>query len=619
MMAIMCVLHTWLAEFPASQRCLAASVLLRKTPADQTVDHIDHIEVACEYQISGRRLPSVAIRVTPVPATVWETNWVVQAMLVKLAEMDCHHPAAKLVNCFTARIGHAGPILDDINDQQLVSQLKAKPLLVLGPFELPAQLAAAADADEQHIMLNHNLNLAHAMGSLDIVNATTIGCDSKQFQWLEDPHVTCRRAAAELMINMCISRYSQYKAQAVLGKFCIAVANQSVCMPVLSMHQLVWLTKQSMMPGRLIAYGSICSIKSCVVAALRAQAVSAEPADRQRQRMFCCEQAWRHGLVQAALDGVAKNLPGSKDWMAEFNDWEWFHDHGHHLETRFGLVVAVFCVADKTHLHSVAKMLNSMRRGSDLSQLASCQLCQMAVDAGMLGAVHRAYAEPYAPAELVSLCLWLATHQYDKFVASNMDTILQQDCPWNAECDFCSLILLLAPSMDNDRKTKVALLLSNHRVGGVYNFGLTYGAWLIRTRRIPDVMAVCVEHNDLARKVLLDTWLPRTVMYVAECGGQDKPAQTAASQEWIDYVRCVHDVLVKVQLGSQAGDKAALPSLEKFYFFGRFVPVTVGTKRYLTNLEKIYERLDSMPDQPDQPDQHPTKRTCIATPGSQHE
>ena len=600
MMAIMCVLHTWLAELLASQLCLAASVLLRKTPAAQTVDHIDF---ACEYQLSGKSLPNIVI---PVPAVssssvsmVWTINWAVQAMLTKLAEMDCHHPAAKLVNCFTARIGHAGPILDEINDQQLLSQLKAKPLLVLGPFELPAQLAAAVDADEK-------ANLAHAVGSLDIEQAPDT-------RLLRLQCVMCRHGAAELMINMCIKRYSQYKTQLVLGRLCIAVAEKLVRMPVLGMQQLVWLTKQSMMPGRLVTGKSGCSIKAFIVKALRGRALSV--GSDAPCRMFC-EQAWSHGFVQAALDGVAENLPGSEHWIDEFNDWaalQCTYDHGHHLETRFGLVVAVFRVAEHKYLCGLAKMLNLMRSRPALSQPASYQLCQMAVDAGMLGAVHRAYAVPGAATPgLVSLCLWLATHQYDKYVVSNMDTILQQDCPWGAERDLCNLVLMLAPHMDNDRKAKVVLLLSNHDVTG--NF--SYSAWMVRTPLMLDVMVVCVEQNDLAREVLLDTWLPRAVIYFGyRCGGP-VPPQAATSFHWIDYVQCVHDVLVKIQLGSQAGDKAALPSLEKFFRLGKHVPVTSATDRYLTNMGKIYKRLGNMPDQPDQPDQPPTKRTCIATLGS---
>ena len=416
------------------------------------------------------------------------------------------------------------------------------------------------------------------------------------------------------MVNMSIKRYSQYKTQAVLGMICQAAAAKLMRMPVLDLQHLVWLTKQSMMPGRLFKSGLTCSIKTFVVEALNklhyAMSAGRSIGRVERSRMLC-EQVWSHGFVQAALDGVAANLPGSNHWIRELNWWthECTYDHGHHLETRFGLVVAVFCVAETKYLCHLAWMLDLMRKHPDLSQLASCRLCQMAVRAGMLGAVHRAYALGAASNSLVSLCLWLVTHQYDKYVDSNLDTILQQDCPLNAERDLCDLILMLAPRMDNDRKAKVVLLLSNICV--THNF---YYAWLVATPRMSDAMAVCVEHNDLARKVLLDTWLSRAVIF--ECVGSILRPETANNQHWIDYVQYVHDVLVKIQLGSQVGDKAALPSLKQFFYCGRFVPVTVGTNRHLTNLAKIYERLDSMPDQPDQPDQPPTKRTCIAKLGN---
>ena len=444
MLAIMCVLHTWLAELPASQNCLAVSMLERKNPTNQMAGHII---VACEYQISGKCLPNIVIPVSSVSSVssvsmVWKGNWAVQAMLVKLAETDCHHPAAMLVNLFTARVGHAGPTLDEINDHQLVSRLKAKPLLVIGPFELPAKLAAEADAGAD-IWLT-KLDLTRALGSLETVCPEAM---SPQFQWLCDGYYAFRHAAAELMINMCMTRYSQSKTNAGLCRFCIAVKDQTLDVPELSMQQLVWLTKQSMAPGHLYDCASDYSLKSFIVNVLRDKSA------------LCCEQAWRHGFVQAALDGVADDLPESWHWIYEFNRWTRQTSHDH--QTRFGLVLAAFRVAkDHNQLRELATMLNLMCTHPDLSQLASFRLCQSAVGAGMLGAVQRAYARGAANACLVKLCVWLATHHKQCLAANLVDTILQY-CPLGAEHDLWNLVVILAPSMDSARKSKALRVISN--------------------------------------------------------------------------------------------------------------------------------------------------------------
>ena len=599
-MAIMYVLHSWLAELPASQLCLAASVL-RKTPADQTVDHIDHIEVACEYQISGKRLPSVAIRVTPVPATVWETNWAVQAMLVKLAEMDCHHPAAKLVNCFTARIGHAGPILDEINDQQLVSQLKAKPLLVLGPFELPAQLVKLAQLDQ----LVTTDQVTHAAGSLDTTNQ---GTDDQNYYYafFKDvyAHVDVCCQVVSLMISMCSTRYSLRKTSIVLDNLAATAAGW-ITMPQfdLDVQQLVWMMKQSMM-AQVHECSSRYSVASFVKRMLETRLGS--PYGTFAGML---DQAWHHGFVQAALDG------GSQYWIdyfASFNGSQTLD-----RRQRLCAVIAAFRVAKRRdQLDALTKLMYcTAQTGRD-----DVQLCQSAIDSGILDVLCLVFVVPgwsdHGAIYAVYTCRWLAQYQLEKVLASDLvDTIMTTAAITTAATTAAMFNMLggLAPHMDNARKADLVRYVSTV----LYRPGYSHSR-MHDLPRIANILSECAQHNDLARNVLLDTWLRRAVVYM-DTSLTVSPDE-ASKPAWHNYVLYVSSVLVEIQLGSQPGDQAARFHLVKFFDLHSKVPVTVGTLGCVTQLDKMRTRLFRMAlelDQPSQPSQpllsnppKPPKRHC---------
>ncbi len=598
-MAIMCVLHTWLAELPASQRCLAASVLPRKTPDDKTVDHIDHIDVACEYQLSGKCLCNVVIRVTPVPATVWETNWAVQAMLVKLAETDRHHPAALLVNCFTARIGHAGPILDEINDQQMISQLKAKPLLVLGPFELPAQLVKLAQVVTTD-------QITHAAGSLDTNNQDYYYAFFKAVY----AHVDVCCQVVPLMISMCSTRYSLRKTSIVLDNLAVTAAGWCTMRHFdLTMQQLVWMMKQSML-SRVHECSSRYSVASFVKRMLEDRLGSPDGT-----LAGLVDQAWHHGFVQAALD------TGSQYWIDYFGfDGSQTLDLLDHRQ-RLCAVIAAFRVAKRRdQLDALTKLMyctaQAGRDDDDHGQ--ACQVCQSAIDSGILDVLCLVFVVPgwsdHGAINAVYTCRWLAQYQPEKVLASDLvDTIMTITTTITTAATTAAMINMLAglaPHMDNARKADLVRYVSTV----LYRPGYSHSR-MHDLPRIASILIECAQHNDLARNALLDTWLSRAVVY------RDTPPTVspdeASKPAWHNYVLYVSSLLDEIQLGSQPGDQAARFHLVKFFDLHSKVPVTVGTLGCVTQLDKMRTRLFRMALESDQPSQSnpfkpqkPQKRHC---------
>jgi len=574
MFSLLCVLHVWLAGLPASQRCLAVVSAKPATTTTTTTTNQCKLWVACEYQLSGKPLSGVRLA---FPTTIRAVYWAVQALLEKLAkpgEPGSDHPAQQLVNCFTARIGHAGTNLDDIDDNQLNTLLQASRLLVLSPFEAPAELIDSrqhfggldldTDDVQQYLVIFSELYRAYFSASFPIACKERI---QVKLAWL---------------IKMCINRYSLSKTVMVLQCMCITALQYSgkTQFDKLTIQQLVWLTKQSMPADH--------GVQLCIQRIL---------VNRFGNELL--EEAWHHGFIQAVLPDVEDR-----------RSYHWIDYFGEHARASTHQVVRlfdndillqrmklVFTALQAAQLGGLVWLLYSLCVSAQSTNLAG-ELCKMAIDAGMLDAVQKACA--CTCVGVVKVCLWLATHQPQQVSKSRLvDTMLRK--AWTEGCwrDMFSMMAILLPSMDEPRKAELVRCVT------VSVYQQKTGCDYRDLDQVPNLLVGCVTNNPAARKVLLETWLCKAVNY-------DQPGyllhqDTAFKADWQPYVRYVHDVLAKIQLGSHPGDQAALGHLDEFFRQTNNVPVTFGTSGYVRNLDAMRERLSEQTGQSDMP----AKRVCL--------
>ena len=135
----LCV-QTWLTGLSAAQTFLAASLLKKHNTVNTLTNQAAQAaQINVVYQISGKELGSIVVGLPTSKQVMYDMVW---TMLTDLVAKDPDHPCGVLLrDQFSARIGHAGVHLDDLDDAQLVDQLRARPLLVLGPYQLPDKLA----------------------------------------------------------------------------------------------------------------------------------------------------------------------------------------------------------------------------------------------------------------------------------------------------------------------------------------------------------------------------------------------------------------------------------------------------------------------------------------------
>jgi hypothetical protein len=199
----MCV-QTWLTGLAAAQTFLAASLLKKHNTLNTLTNQAAQaaqINVECEYQLSGKALGSIVVR---LPTSKQVIQNVVLTMLTNLVAKDPDHPCGLLLrDQFSARIGHAGVHLDDIEDAQLVDQLRARPLLVLGPYQLPDKLAHRGwlTFDEKLDVLEKLGTRASCQAYMDVLSQM-----DAQMRGISKSSFVCFAELVIRLVDMCITR-----------------------------------------------------------------------------------------------------------------------------------------------------------------------------------------------------------------------------------------------------------------------------------------------------------------------------------------------------------------------------------------------------------------------------